>query len=147
MVGKREFINILLDPRQIDEMPRLSNLVPNCLSLAQIDPVEARCGDMKSLLRSDGRRISDEVINTCITREKIVQAIGLFGQHFQRHLPILHAASFSLSQAPSGLLLAMFCVGACYDNTIMDTENILRTAMHILTDIESQPVSNFVVTS
>lgn len=119
-----------------------SMLVLGRFSLAQIDPVESKCREMNILLHTQDRHSINELLNYSITREKLVHSIDLFSRHFQRNLPILHSASFSLIQTPNSLLLAMYCIGACYDTAIMKVEHTLKAAMKVLNDIEKQPVSS-----
>ncbi|KAK5047680.1 hypothetical protein LTR84_006345 [Exophiala bonariae] len=135
----RQQINHLAVSELVDNTSKITNLNPNCFSLAQIDPVESKCEELNALLSTKKGLTFEGSTNERITREKLVYSIELFGRHFQRHLPIIHSASFSLSQAPRGLLLAMYCVGACYDNNIMTTEHILKAAAQVLMDIEHQP--------
>ncbi|KEF62560.1 uncharacterized protein A1O9_00533 [Exophiala aquamarina CBS 119918] len=122
-----------------NDTTNIPSLAPDCFSLAQIDPVESKCKELNALLHTKGRRIMDDLLGHFITREKLMLSIELFGRHFQRNLPIIHSASFNLVQAPRGLLLAMYCVGACYDSTIMKTQCVLKAAMQVLIDIENQP--------
>ncbi|CZR53621.1 uncharacterized protein PAC_03501 [Phialocephala subalpina] len=112
--------------------------VPNCFSLAQIDPVEAKCNDLRAHLRGPGPMIPDEVISTFITRQNLLRALELYGQHYQRNIPILHSPTFSLFDSPT-LLLAMFCVGACYDETIIPARYVFKIAMRVLINVENQP--------
>lgn len=141
LTTEQELTIALLDPELIDNTTKVPSLLPNCFLLAQIDPVEAKCKELNDLLCTNGNRIKFESSNQCITRGKLVQSIELFGRHFQRHLPIIHTASFNLYEAPRGLLMAMYCVGACYGGNIMTNQDLLKAAMQVLTDIEAQPVS------
>lgn len=119
-------------------------LPPGRFSLPQIDPVEAKCKEINILLHTPDRQSMNELLSYSITREKLVYSIELFSRHFQRNLPIIHSPSFNLIQTPDILLLAMYCIGACYDTAIMKAEYTLKAAMKVLIDIEKQPVSHTV---
>ena len=112
----------------------------NSFSLDQIDPLEAKCHEMRALLRGPGPVVPEEIISSCITRENLLLALQLYGQHFQRNLPILHAPTFDITSTSPILLLAMFCVGACYTTGIVSSNYTFKMVMHVLTNIESQKV-------
>lgn len=119
-----------------DPLPTLKN----SFCLGQIDPLEAKCIEMRALLKGVGPVLPDEIISSSITRENLLSALQLYGQHFQRNLPILHAPSFTVSSASPILLLAMFCIGACYTTDIVPGNYTFKMAMHVLTNIERQKV-------
>lgn len=126
---------------EIDYNDMGDQMKTNYFDLSQIDPVEAKCIALRHLLSKKMPQIPDEVIANCLSREKMVRALKLYGHHFHRHLPVIHPATFNLTEAPCNLLLAMFCVGACYDNNLVPLPYLLKMTMHILIDIESQQVS------
>ena len=106
-----------------------------------MDPVEAKCEEIRNLLKGSKPLVSHDMISVYITRENLLLCSGLFGQHFQRHLPIVHAPSFRLTQTPAILLLAIMTAGACYSNDHIPVSSIISFAMQTLIVIENQPVS------
>lgn len=113
-----------------------------CFHLPQLDPVEAKRQDILAMLRVAARDApgTDDGAAACLTRPNLVRGLELYGQHFQRHLPILHAATFDMTRCAPHLLLAMFCCGASYDHAIASTQQIYSLARRALVDIAMQRV-------
>ena len=83
--------------------------------------------------------VTHDLISVYVTRENLILFIQLYSQHFQRHLPILHAPSFRITQTPA-------TVGdddswRVLLNNKMLVSSIIDLAMETLTLIEKQPVS------
>ena len=81
-------------------------------SLAQSDPVEAKCVTVRALLLDIESNRSHDLIVNCLGRENILTCHQLYGRHFQSHFPILHSPSHNFLEAPPELLLAMVMAGA-----------------------------------
>jgi hypothetical protein len=110
-------------------------------SLEQIDPVEAKCTEIRNLLKGSEPLITEEIISKCITRENLLLFLHSYGKDYLRNFPILHSPSFNLTNTPSILLLSMFCVGASYCEGVILPSYVLKLAMRVLLEIEHQPVS------
>ena len=113
----------------------------NGFSLEQMDPVEAKCEEIRSLLKGSEPLVTHDMISVFVTRENLFLFSQLYGQHFQRNFPILHVPSFRLIQTPAFLLLAIMIAGSCYSNNQVPISSIIGLAMQTLTLIEDQPVS------
>lgn len=86
-------------------------------------------------------KMPEEVITRCMNRQGLVRAIDLCGKNHQSNLPIIHSPTFSLSECPPILLIAMFCVGACYAQDMFSARDIFKIAMGTLIMIQNLPVS------
>jgi hypothetical protein len=115
--------------------------IPKSFGLNQIDPVEARCHELQSIIRQFQPKVPEGVITRCINRQSLVRAIDLCGKHYQSNMPILHSPTFSLPTCDPILLLAMFCVGAIYAQDMFHSRDIFKIATGILNVIEGLPVS------
>lgn len=115
--------------------------LPKSFCLDQIDPAEARCRELQSIIREFQPKIPEDIITRCMNRQSLVRAIDLCGKHYQSNLPILHSPTFSLSTCNPILLLAMFCVGAIYAQDMFQSRDIFKIAIGILMMIEGLPVS------
>ena len=119
----------------------VSSWIPKSFFLNQIDPVEARCRELQSIIREFEPKIPEGIITRCMNRQSLVRAIDLSGKHYQSNLPILHSPTFSLPTCDPMLLLAMFCVGAIYAQDKFQSRDIFKIAIGILIMIEGLPVS------
>ena len=108
-------------------------------SMEQLDPLEAKCADIRSLLKDSQPLVIEEMITAHINRDKLLLCVQLYGKLFQRNYPILHSPKFKLVDTPSILLLAMMLTGACYSDVISN-EHITRFCMSLLILIEKMPV-------
>ena len=115
----------------------------DCFSLDQLDPVIAKCRELQSLLRGHLISLCEDDITSYITRENLLITLKEYGKNYQRHIPIIHPPTFNLYEAPPLLLLAMFCVGACYAEIVRSPQHIFRIAMCVLLSVEKQPVEDY----
>ena len=130
----------LLDP-QTGPFCRPSDLRQTTgFSVEQIDPVEAKCVEIKNLLQTSEPFLSGETIWGHVTRHNLVTCVELYGRFFQPNVPILHMPTFNLTNAPTILLSAMMLVGACYSDSLIPFSHITKLAMQLLVLIEQQPV-------
>ena len=107
-----------------------------------MDPVEAKCAEIRHLLKGSWPLVTDEMISTYFTRENVVQFCGLYGKAFQRNYSILHAPTFKLTETPPILLLAIVIAGSnCCDGPIPMVD-IVKLAMRLLILVQNQPVSD-----
>ena len=110
-------------------------------SMRQIDPVEAKCVEMKALLEvSSEPALDSKCISLYITRENLTVCGALYGQHFQPNVPILHMPTFDVCHASPTLLCAIMLVGACYSDHLIPAACITKLAMRLSLAIEMQPV-------
>jgi hypothetical protein len=109
--------------------------------LHQIDPVEAKCAEIRKLLGGSEAIVDEDTINTYVTRNNMVVCSELYGKNFQPNVPIIHMPTFNLIQAPPLLLLAIMLVGACYSDELIPVASISKLAMRLLVIIGDQPVS------
>ena len=112
----------------------------NGFSLELLDPVEAKCEEIRNLLKTSEPPVMHDMISVFVTRENLVLFTQLYGQHFQRTFSILHMPSFRLTQTPAILLLAIMIAGACYSN-IQVPMIYISLGVQALAIIEDQPVS------
>ncbi|KAK5217830.1 hypothetical protein LTR72_009493, partial [Exophiala xenobiotica] len=112
---------------------------PIGFALAQNDPVEAKCLEIKNILGDSELFVSKSAIDDSITRSNLVQCINLFDTHFQPNVPILHLPTFSLTDASPLSLLAMTLAGACYSDDTIPISTVSKLAMRLLMLIENQP--------
>lgn len=112
----------------------------NCLSLEQLDPLQAKCSEIQALLQGPGPAVPENVVGMATDRDNLLKALQLFGRNFQNHVPLLHATTFNLSTAPPVLVLAMFVVGACYADIVRPASYIFPMVMRVLIHIEQQQV-------
>jgi len=91
------------------------------------------------LLSDSEPLLTDEIISTCVTRENLLLFLESFGRDYTKNLPVLHSPTFSLSTTPPILLMAMFCVGACYCEGIVPPTYIFKISMRVLMMIAHQP--------
>lgn len=110
-------------------------------SLQQIDPVEAKCLEIRNLLQEPEPFVDKTVVAAFITRNNLVLCSELYGKHFQPNVPILHMPTFYLIEASPILLLAVMLVGACYAENLVPVSLINKLAMRLLVLIENQLVS------
>lgn len=108
-------------------------------SLEQIDPVEAKCIELRKFLAGSEPLLTEEIISTCVTRENLLLFIKSFGRDYTKNFPILHSPTFTLSTTPLILLIAMFCVGACYCEGVVPPAYVFKIAMRVLMMITHQP--------
>ena len=106
-------------------------------SLPQIDPLEFKCVEMRNLLKESA---ANDLVAKFIARDNLVKCIGLCGKHFLPNIPILHLATFHITETPSILLLAMMLVGACYSENIIPGPKLYDLAMRLLVIVNNQPV-------
>lgn len=114
--------------------------LPSCLLLGQIDPLGQKLSEVWEMVRKAGLKVEGVELESCITRDKLARSLVSFGQHFQRHLPFIHSSTFDIGGAPPHLVLSMFCIGASYDRSITGSQQILKLAMLVLSEIEGQDV-------
>ena len=115
-------------------------------SIARMDPVEAKCTEIRELLKKSKPTLSSEIISACITRRNLLLCSELYGKHFQRNIPVIHAPSFNLVAASPLLALAVMLTGACYSEGLLPLEYVTKLAMELLVVIGAQEVllaSNF----
>jgi hypothetical protein len=106
----------------------------------QIDPVEAKCADIRVIIR-ESINDDDDVLISHITRTNLVHLIEVYSRHYQPNIPIIHGPTFCLVYESPVLLLAMMLVGACYspENTI-STPIVNKLAIILLNWIDNQSV-------
>ena len=107
-----------------------------------MDPVEAKCDEVRHLLKGSEPLVTEEMISTYFTRENLLLFTGLYGKVWQRNYPILHAPTFELIETSPILLLAIMIVGAnCCEGPI-PMADIVKLAIRLLILIQNQPVSS-----
>lgn len=111
-------------------------------SVKQIDPVEAKCFEIRELILNGEPIEAHDAINTYITRDNIILCSELYGKHFQPNVPILHRPTFDLTRTSPILLLAIMLVGACYSGGLIPVQHITKLAMRLLALIEQQSVNS-----
>ena len=131
-------------PGLVQELEMASKLPPppptDGFTLRQLDPVEAKCTEIRALLHGIEPLIHRDDIGNYITRENVLMCGQLFGRHLSRNIPIVHSPTFMLTEAPPMLLLAVTLGGACYSNNAIRAECITKFAMGLLILIERQTV-------
>jgi hypothetical protein len=115
--------------------------IPEGFDIEQIDPVEAKCNEIRDFLRGSEPLVTKEIIEKCITRENLILFLQSYGKHYNRNFPILHSPTFNMTKTSPRLLLAMYIVGACYSEGIIPQNYMFKLAMHLLINIKNQPVS------
>ena len=118
----------------------MDRTLPSCLLFGQIDPLGQKLDDIRKIVRKAGLSAQGVELESCVTRDNLARSLVSFGQHFQRHLPFIHSSTFDIASAPPHLVLSMFCIGASYDRSITGSQQILKLAMLVLSEIESQDV-------
>ena len=113
--------------------------------LQQIDPVEAKCLEIRNLLQDSEPFMANSTVTAFITRHNLVICSELYGKHFQPNVPILHMPTFYLIEASPILLLAVMLVGACYSDKMIPVSLINKLAMRLLVLIENQLVRTTLV--
>lgn len=108
-------------------------------SIEQVDPLEAKCAVIRSLLQDSEPLVTKDMISANITRDKLLLCVQLYGKLFQRNYPILHSPTFSLADTSPVLLLAMMLTGACYSEVISN-DHVIKFCMSLLILIEKMPV-------
>lgn len=132
------------DPGPVHELGVAAN-VPSPppvggFTLRQLDPVEAKCSEIRDLLHGTEPLISRDDIRNYITRDNVLMCGQAFGQHLSRNVPIVHSPSFMLTEAPRMLLLAVTLGGACYFKDAIPARCITKFTMGLLISIERQTV-------
>lgn len=110
-------------------------------TLQQIDPIEAKCIEIRKYLDNIRPDLAPDPVSTYLTRDRLVEGIELYGKYFQPVVPVLHVPTFELVKAPPVLLLTMMLVGRCYSRVGVSAANIQQWAIHLLLTIESSMVS------
>lgn len=131
--------DLLLDNTIPTEIPIAPPEPPGFL-LHQIDPVAAKCSEMRELLQ-DG--LVDDTVLGYITRQNLVTTSELLAKSFLPNVPILHMPSFNISDTSPILLLAIMLVGACYSDNIIPLSETYQLAMRLLVLIETLPVGSY----
>lgn len=108
--------------------------------LEQLDPVEAKCAEMRELIHSTESLVHGDELNKYITRKNVLLCGQLFGKHLSRNIPIVHSPSFMLTEAPPMLLLAVTLGGACYSDAVIPAKSVTQFTMGLLISIERQTV-------
>ena len=116
-------------------------------AIAQLDPVEAKCLEVKALLEESLTFAKDDDALSYINRENLVLCVGLYGKHFQPNLPDIHIPTFTLTETPPSLLLALMLVGACYSERALPRAIIEKLAMRLLHSIGNRTVSLLMIKS
>ena len=109
-------------------------------NLRQLDPVEAKCIEIRDLLSETETLVQIDEISTYITRHNVLLCAQLFGTHLSRSVPILHPSTFMLTEAPPILALAIILAGSCYSKNVIAANCITKFAMSLLILIERQKV-------
>ena len=109
-------------------------------SIARMDPVEGKCMEIRELLKNSKSTLSSEIISACITRRNLLLCSELYGKHFQRNFPVIHAPSFNLVEASPLLALAVMLTGACYSEGLLPLDYVTKLAMELLAVIGAQEV-------
>ena len=120
-------------PYFLDSEPLLTN---NAFLLRQLDPVEAKCVELRQMAQTSLNGSTDTGF---ITRDSLIKCTELFAKHFSPNVPVLHLPTFSLVDTSPILLLAIMLVGACYSSNI-PASTIHDYAMRLLNLIANQPV-------
>ena len=107
----------------------------------QLDPVEAKCLEIRTLLSELVSSSQNEEALFHLDRQKLVLCVSSYGEHFQPNLPIIHRPSFRIIDTPPALLLAMMLVGACSSEKPIPRAIVDRLAMRLSTWIGKQTVS------
>ena len=111
----------------------------------QVDPVEARCLEIRILLQNSEPFVAKDIVTAYITRHNLIRCTELYGKHFQPNVPILHMPTFNLTEASPILLLAIMVVGACYSDDLIPNSHTNKLAMRLLVLIENQPVTSTII--
>lgn len=109
-------------------------------SVEQSDPVHAKCGAIRAVLRSVDTSVSEDELERYSSREQVLQYHQLYGRHFQYHFPILHSPSHSLLTSSPILLLAMVLAGAHYSQNSTHAYRLPHFAVRLITHIEMEQV-------
>lgn len=110
------------------------------LQIQQIDSVEGKCVEIRSLLQGFHTGIHLDSMLEYITRDRLVECIHLYSKYYQSAQPILHLPTFELNKTSPSLLLAMMLVGACYSSSGIPARIIVQCAIHALHVIEGSTV-------
>ncbi len=110
--------------------------------LQNLDPLEAKCAELRELLKGAEPLVNENDINQYITRDITLRSAQLYGEYLAPNMPILHVPTFKVSNAPAPLVLAVILGGACYSRDLIPPGVITKFAMGLLIMIESQTVSN-----
>lgn len=116
-------------------------------AIAQLDPAEAKCLEVKALLEESLAFAKDDDALAYINRGNLVLCVGLYGKHFQPNLPDIHMPTFMLTETSPSLLLALMLVGACYSEGALPRAVIEKLAMRLLHSIGNRTVSLLVIKS
>ena len=125
--------------QQSSQSPKASRF-----SLLQIDPVEAKCIEIQTLLEGSEPLVTQDMIYQCVTHRNLLLFSRLYSKHFQYNFLILHSPSFKLIETPPILLLAIMLIGACYAEKpeSLPSAYVTKLAMRLLVIVENQPVSS-----
>jgi hypothetical protein len=110
------------------------------LTARQLDPLEARCDEIRNFLYDAEPVVGKDDINSYITRAIVVRCGELFGRHMSRNLPILHLPTFRLTETSVILALAVVLGGACYDTRLIPSQTITKFAKALLVLVARQTV-------
>ena len=111
--------------------------------MEQIDPLEAKCEELKKILKMAQPRImDDEIISEYMTRENLLSFCQSYGTKFQRHYPIIHMSSFKVTETEPILLLVVMLAGACGSDAKFASNYLMNVATQILVLIQNQEVSS-----
>jgi hypothetical protein len=105
-----------------------------------MDPVQAKCEEIKTMLKNSQPFVTEDVVTEYITRQTILKCCYMYGKRFQPNFPILHAPSFNLSHTPPILLLAVTLAGAVFEKGHFPAATLNRLAMRLLLIIEIERV-------
>jgi hypothetical protein len=122
-----------------------TNSIHGGFNLSQLDPVEAKCIEIRALLSALGRSAPDGSTLSYVNRSNLIHCVGLYGKHFQPNLPIIHRSTFTIAETSPALLLALMLVGACYSEKTVPRTIVDQLTMHLSAWIGSQTVSYFTV--
>ncbi len=112
----------------------------SAFNLRQLDPVEAKCNEIRELLNGTEALVQGDEISSYITRQNVLLCCQLFATHLSRSVPILHPSTFMLTEAPPILALAIVLAGACYSSNAIPAKCITKFATSVLILIERQKV-------
>lgn len=88
------------------------------------DPLSAKVDDLVQYCFPRGFDTSDmaaELVRSCLTADNIKHLAEQFIS-FQGHWPILHTATFKITEAEDSLVMAIVCIGAIYSPRLNNSQ-------------------------
>lgn len=123
-------------PRDVHQSSRAGQF-----SLLQMDPAEAKCAEIRELLRTAHVFRNDQDLLQHITRDKMLKCHQAYGSHIQPNLPLLHSPTYSFSHTPPMLFLVIMLTGACYTPELIPSDDLSLFALRLSIMISNECVS------